>query len=80
MTASEYEVDTDGLGTVLSYWWVWGETPWQALARLLQTQGPPSVYFEDGEGKVVVRGTGWPSADTDPAIVIGGALGLAVGG
>ncbi len=51
--------------TILSYWWLSGETGWQAIQRLVNTEGPPSTFYENNLGELVFFGTGRTAASLD---------------
>ena len=44
--------------TVLSYWWLDGNSGWSTIQRLVNTEGPPSVFYENNFGELVFLGTG----------------------
>ena len=44
--------------TLFSYWWLDGVTGWATLLRLINTQGPPSIFYENEKGELVFRGVG----------------------
>ena len=61
--AADALLDTSGLDTVLSHWWADNMSAWDAIASVLSTVGPPAQMYEDGRGRLVVRGVDWVGAD-----------------
>ena len=70
--------DTDDLdlnpaqfSTVLSYWWLAGQTAWATIHRLVNTEGPPSTFYEDNTGRLVFLGTGQTGNPLDQQQIVG---------
>lgn len=42
--------------TTLDWFWVNGDTPWQAAGKVLTSEGPGARLYEDGSGKIVFEG------------------------
>ena len=59
----DYELDESTFSAALSYWWLDGSSAWQTLNRLITTEGPPAIYYENAEGKLIFQGTGGNRSD-----------------
>ena len=61
-------------GTILSYWWLEGDSGWDSIQRLVNTEGPPSVFYEDNFGELVFLGTGRTVATITDSQTVGIAI------
>ena len=60
--------------TILSYWWLEGDSGWDSIQRLVNTEGPPSVFYEDNFGELVFLGTGRTVATITDSQTVGIAI------
>ena len=54
----DYILNESEFSAAMTYWWLDGSSAWVTLNRLITTEGPPSIYYENAEGQLVFIGTG----------------------
>lgn len=47
--------DLDAGSTTIQFWWEEGTGAWEALQKLLASEGPPAILYVDGTGTVIFR-------------------------
>ena len=63
---TDYHITASEFPTQLSHWWLDGDAAWPTIQRLVNTEGPPSTFYETNEGFLQFRGTG---REIDPKLL-----------